>query len=701
MDSWRVKPWLIVAIVAAAAFLPAITGGWIYDDNPLIAENPYIHSLGWWPRWFTSDFWDVNEEIVRFGSRMVYWRPIVTASYAVDWQLGGGEPLVFHISNTLYQAIVGALAYVVLRRWINATLPALAAAILFAIHPTKAESVAWIAGRTDVMCMIGVLIASEGIARRLRGERHGLLLEAAGTLLAYTTKEQAIVLPAFAAVEAWVHADRPPIDLRVIRRMIWVALPQAAISIGYLAIRGIVMPIKAANSTPSLHLGDHVQSVFESMGRFFTLTFAPHELSIQQGIVHYMDGRPLHSTPYVVIGAIAMVIVLALAFLARKRWPVATVGIGFFLITIAPTSNLKYTEMRTLVSERFLYLPVLGFALIVGAALAMVGREHVRRVYPLVGAIALALAMMSLSRSVDFAHESRFWEREQSLHWDSREALSFKISEAIEHKRLNAALQFMLEKSKIINSYDRVDADDLGLAYEVAATLSHITPDRDAATLGAIDQFATSLLEPKGATADLVTKRLQLAIPVASPSYPKKLRLFRARLLALRADINSRLGNDAEALALILKARSVCRTCASVFVVDAIVHARTGRYDEAFAVLADVEDEVQGPPVLAVREKLDKAVEANRTAARATGPAQLQARASELAALELWGRAYQVLAPYKDEIKMAPRFAPGFAELAFRAGDSAVAREVIAPYVDAHQLDDQLNEWAKAMGWAE
>src|SRR4051812_10573965 len=198
-----------VAAIAAGVFGPSLAGGWIYDDNPLIADNLYVHSLRWWSRWFTHDFWDVNEELKLLENRMVYWRPSVTASYALDWQLGQGSPVVFHISNLVWHAVASLLAFSVLRRWVGATIPALLGALLFAIHPTKAESVAWIAGRTDVLCAVAMLLAAQGCKRRLRGERGGIWLELGATALAYTIKEQAITMPAFIAVEIWVALGRP------------------------------------------------------------------------------------------------------------------------------------------------------------------------------------------------------------------------------------------------------------------------------------------------------------------------------------------------------------------------------------------------------------------------------------------------------------------------------------------------------------
>ena len=251
--SWQPRPWqlaLAIGLLAAAVFMPSIAGGWIYDDQLLISNNHYVHSLSWWPRWFVTDFWDLGEEFTRVSGRIAYWRPMISATYAVDWTLSHGSPLWFHIVNFAWHAAVGALTFLVLRRWLGAVWPAVVASLLFAVHPTKAESVAWIAGRTDVLCVAAMLFASEGVARRLAGKRGGIVMEFVGTLLAYTTKEQAIVLPAFVIIEAWVAAGRPALALRPVVRLAKVAAPQIIIAVAYLLVRKLVLPIQAKRFDP-------------------------------------------------------------------------------------------------------------------------------------------------------------------------------------------------------------------------------------------------------------------------------------------------------------------------------------------------------------------------------------------------------------------------------------------------------------------
>ena len=680
---------IAVAVLGAVVFVPAVAGGWVFDDHSLIANNPFVHSFHHWPRWFATDFWNVDQEVVRFGARIIYWRPVVTATYAADWQWGGGSPLAFHLTNLVLEAVMAGLAFVTLRRWIGATWPAFAAVLVFAVHPTKAESVAWIAGRTDILCMLALLVAGQGVARRLRREHGGLALEITGTIMAYLCKEQAIVLPCFVVVEAWVAAGRPELDRAHALRLIRAALPQAIIAIGYLAVRTVVLPIGAVGVHVGVPPVDHALAVLETLGRFAALAVVPHDLSIQQGIVHAIHHS--HATGYVVTGAVTTVALIAAAIATRRRAPAVAIGLGFYLVTLAPTSNLVYTGMATLVSERFLYLPVFGLVLALGYGLAIGERRFGRRIYAIAAVIVVIFATLTIRRSADYRSEDTFWARELHIHPDSLQARLAVATTDSDARHFYPALA----DPQLDRPYDSI-REELILAFQVASLLSQVVPDHHTADLEQIDRFARDVLAHTPASLDLQGAHFTLDLANVDDS---KLVQARPRFLALRADLQSRLGHDADAIALAESAVAECPRCVSLVTMDALVLARAGRYDDSLAVLDAVDGFVPEQALALTRSHVVAARDLHIQAMAMTGPAALQAYASELGKLELWGRAYGVLAPYETEIAAAPRFAVGFAELAFRAGEPDVARRVLAQTMTPAAIDGQLATWTEKMGW--
>jgi hypothetical protein len=699
--------WKLLAIAALVlgivAFAPSMFGEYIYDDSPLIVQNPYAHSFAYWKRWFTTDFWDTGEEIKRFGNRLVYYRPAISVSYALDWKLGGGEPVVFHLTNLLWHGAASLLAFFVLRRWIGSVVPAFLAAALFALHPTKAESVAWIAGRTDVFCTVAILVAAEGMARRMRGQKLGLAIEIAGTVLAYLTKEQAIVLPAFAAIEAWVLLGRPAIDFDSTKKIVRSALPQLGLAVVYLAIRTKVLPVRRNIIGGSFRSYEYFGQIAETFGRYLELTLYPHDLSVQQALVQTQQGKLVLSVRYVVMGTGALIALVATAIAMRRRAPAVTIGIALFFVTILPTSNVLPMGMLTMISERFLYLPTLGLALAIGWGLHVAseaGERRARIAYATAAACALVLLASSMRRSEDFLDKRRFWAREMSLHTDSVEAWRFAVADAVEGKRYPDALRAMMRGAQLASQRYSHTGTEADFIVEAADILGILTPDLREDDLLAIDKFYVELLspEPGYATLDVGPARIRLARQGAS--IKPRLKALRPLILAARALIASRRGDDVAAFALADSARNDCPQCVKQVATVAVVHARAGDYAYAYKTLDEIAAFAGEDSVKEQRATIKKAeLYAKQAESAPEGPIKLQLRGLELSTLDAWGRAYKVLRDYKEPIKKAPGFAIGFAELAFRAGDTATAREVLAAVMPQEKIEPTFREWSKKMGW--
>jgi len=198
-----------VAALAPLPFVESLGGSFVYDDHLLIEEPASVHSLGRVAELWQSEFWHGLGAI-----HFRYLRPLVSTSYAIDWSVWQGHPFGFHLTNLCVHALVALLLYASLCRWSDAPLGALLATLAWAWHPSKVEAVAWISGRTDLLCALGVLVACAGVHRRLQGARaEGWALEAAGLFVALASKEHGVVAPAFIAMEAWAHGERRPLDL--------------------------------------------------------------------------------------------------------------------------------------------------------------------------------------------------------------------------------------------------------------------------------------------------------------------------------------------------------------------------------------------------------------------------------------------------------------------------------------------------------
>src|SRR5438128_1160061 len=149
--SWLVP--LLIAVVTFATFLPALHNQFVnWDDDKNFLENPHYRGLGWTHlRWM----WRTTQ--------LGHYIPLTWMTFGLDYLLWGMNPLGYHLTNLLLHAANAVVFFFVARRILTLALPgpserghALAvsagvAALVFAIHPLRVESVAWVTERRDVL----------------------------------------------------------------------------------------------------------------------------------------------------------------------------------------------------------------------------------------------------------------------------------------------------------------------------------------------------------------------------------------------------------------------------------------------------------------------------------------------------------------------------------------------------------------------
>src|SRR5689334_4335579 len=242
----------IAALVALTVivFANAMRGDFLFDDNRQIVRNELIRDPHRWRDALTHDVWAFKgERDDRPWSN--YWRPGHVAWMMLNVRLfGAGDPLPWHLTSLLAHLGVIVAGYVFLRGLGVGRGATTAIVGIFAIHPTRCESVVWIAGVHDVLCTLCQLLALLcAMSAWNRPPRQGALVPAIKWTfalllyaLAIATKEIAIFFPAILALVRWTD---PRLAMLSAARRLGAALVPAApfvlIAIMFLIARHAVL----------------------------------------------------------------------------------------------------------------------------------------------------------------------------------------------------------------------------------------------------------------------------------------------------------------------------------------------------------------------------------------------------------------------------------------------------------------------------
>ena len=409
-----------ILILLLLAFLPyanTLFSNFVYDDNLQILANPFVHSFRHLREIFTTTVWSFQ------GAQGVtnYYRPLMTFSYLLCYKLFGPVPFGFHLVSMVWNAWVVCLVYWVAQKMFRDRTAALIAAGLFALHPIHTESVAWIAGVTDLQLAAFYLVvfslylglstgelsvaSGESVARPQLGRR----LAIAGVyVLALLSKEQAVTLPALLTV--YEHFFRDDREVTSTREKMSRYLPLWALAALYVLIRLVYLGGMAAVRTrPGLSNKEIVLSAIASVGQYLGKLIWPAHLSAFY--VFYKSSQ--WSDPRVLFG-LAGLFICGAAFL--WLWQHARSAAFSFLwmgATLAPVLNARWMP-ASVFAERYLYLPSVGFCWFVGWGVARI-LENARLPAFARAITAVAVGAAALAGGIATVRRNRDWRSEQVL----------------------------------------------------------------------------------------------------------------------------------------------------------------------------------------------------------------------------------------------------------------------------------------------
>ncbi|MBU8895984.1 tetratricopeptide repeat protein [Corallococcus sp. M34] len=391
---------LSVALVALAVYLPALTGSFVYDDYALVDANPWIQSPVWLGEVFRHQLFGFNSAATASAA---FYRPLTHVALLVIHTLAGVSPWAYHLLSVLLHAVASVTLWSLTRRLAGELRPdlALAAGLLFAVHPVHVEAVAWISGLMDVATTTAGLGAMWMLATRGLTPRRAVA-GAALWLVALLFKEVAALVPLMLLAWEFMDTQGP----RPRREFAWRYGALCAAGGLYLAMRWNAVGWAVVNSgwaaIPPSIAGLNALPLLASYARLLTV---PSGLSI----FHDFEPSTSFTEGPVVLGALVLVALLVALARLRTRVPLAWLGLLWLILPLLPALHLRALG-ESPVAERYAYLPSAGLCILLAMAWnAWATRAPQRSVALLVGIGVLVVATAKTSSQV------LVWQDEVSL----------------------------------------------------------------------------------------------------------------------------------------------------------------------------------------------------------------------------------------------------------------------------------------------
>src|SRR2546425_210836 len=443
--SWLIP--VLIALVTFAAFLPTLQNQFVtWDDATNFLENAHYRGLGWTHiRWMWT-------------THLGHYVPLTWMTLGLDYLLWGMNPFGYHLTSLLLHAANAVVFFFVVRRILTRALPspserghALAvaagfAALVFAIHPLRVESVAWVTERRDVLSGLFYLLTILLYLRACEGGARGrgwYWLSVAVFVCALLSKSMVVNLPVVLLILDVYPLRRlggsigwwsEPARRGFVEKIPFLGLAAAASAIALMAQLSHDTMVSVVQLSA---LGRLAVSVY-GLSFYLWKTVAPVSLSplYERSVVNPWAAPFLLS-----YGGVVTITALALA--CRRRAPGLPAAWLAYVVILLPVLGL-FQSGPQIAADRYTYLAGLGWAIFAGAGLFSCWRLRPFLSTGLTASVLLGLGVLTWNQ-VHVWHDSKtLWAQALAIDPNSSvaqndfgEALAQqgKLAEAIEHYR--------------------------------------------------------------------------------------------------------------------------------------------------------------------------------------------------------------------------------------------------------------------------
>ena len=427
----------LIALLTIVAFLPSLSNGFVtWDDDKNFLNNPHYRGLG--PSnlgWMWTTF------------RLGHYVPLSWMTLGMDYVAWGMNPFGYHLTSLLLHAADAVVLWFLARNLLRLSVrgaydasaldgAAACAALAFALHPLRVESVAWVTERRDVLSLLFYLLSVAAYLRFAEHPHRGRRSYWMSVVLfacALLSKATSMTLPAVLLIlntyplrrvggaRGWLGADA--------RRVYFELLPFAVLSSA-----SIALSIVALEPPAQLPLPGKIAVSAYSYAFYLWKTFVPAGLSPLYQMPQSVEPlRAMFLVSYMVVAAVA-----ALAWTMRKRHPGVTAALAAFTVIVLPMLGVVQNGPQ-IAADRYTYHAAPALALLAGAAVLVAARRQLAM--SVVGALLLVLGVRTWQQTRVWHDSDTLWTHALAIDPSSSIALSSRARSLLAQNRVDDAYE--------------------------------------------------------------------------------------------------------------------------------------------------------------------------------------------------------------------------------------------------------------------
>ncbi len=385
---------VLIGFLIVLLYARTVPGGFVYDDEFYVRDNPAIRRLANWPYFFTEPATAVAHPLQQ---DMVY-RPLATTFFALEYAaFGADRPGRWHlVSIGLFLLVIGSMSSFSRQLLKRDELIVLAVAFA-AFHPLMSETVSWVSAQPTLLCALCLLLglAAYDLGAGVPGGVRRWWFAGSALLLAASMgfKEVGVVAPFLVAAHR-VEGASPRYRTAVIGAV-------GAVAVVYVAVRTALTGAVAQSGLYGDGIAAHLAAVASIVPRYLARAAFPVHLRV-------FDDWPSPGIVSTLVGAAFLIGLPIATWRLRKTRSSLSFALAFTWLTYLPSSNLIPTGMPS--AERYFFLPMIGLCWIaaIGAGPLLQSRA-VNFAVPSLVAVACLFAGLTFARTHVWSSPEAFW----------------------------------------------------------------------------------------------------------------------------------------------------------------------------------------------------------------------------------------------------------------------------------------------------